>query len=89
MTPPSTVTVMWGPSPFSVKRDGTGRGRTRYSMIPALDRHIDLLTRAPVAERIPDLVTGMDVLQHLHMYVVPGIGRVYVTSSGSEVSPGN
>lgn len=54
-----------------------------YSMIPALSRHMDLLTRAPVAERIPDLVIGMDVLQHLHMYVVPGLGRVYVTSADS------
>jgi len=54
-----------------------------YSNIPVLDRHIDLLTRAPVAERIPDLVIGMDVLQHLHMYFVRGQGRVYVTSAAS------
>ncbi|HEY5085191.1 MAG TPA: hypothetical protein VII48_11740 [Rhizomicrobium sp.] len=32
-------------------------------------------------ERIPDLVIGMDVLRHLHMYVVPGQGRVYVTAA--------
>jgi beta-lactamase regulating signal transducer with metallopeptidase domain len=31
--------------------------------------------------RIPDLTIGMDVLQHLHMYVVPGQGRVYVTAA--------
>lgn len=54
-----------------------------YSMIPALSRHMDLLTRAPVAERIPDLVIGMDVLQHLHMYIAPGVGGVYVTSADS------
>ena len=53
-----------------------------YSMIPALDRHQDLLTRAPT-ERIPDLVIGMDVLQHVHMYIVPGVGRVYVTAAGN------
>jgi hypothetical protein len=58
-----------------------------YSNIPVLDRHMDLLTRAPVAERIPDLVIGMDVLQHLHMYVVPGVSRVYVT--GTDPSSGN
>jgi hypothetical protein len=52
-----------------------------YSMIPVLSRRMDLLTRAPIAERIPDLVIGMDVLQHLHMYVVPGVGRVYVTAA--------
>jgi len=52
-----------------------------YSMVPALSRHVDLLTRAPTTERIPDLVIGMDVLKHLHMYVVPGVGRVYVTAA--------
>jgi hypothetical protein len=55
-----------------------------YSMIPAISRRMDMLTRAPVAERIPDLVIGMDVLQHLHMYVVPGQGKVYVTSAEGE-----
>jgi len=34
-------------------------------------------------ERIPDLVIGMDVLHNLHMYVVPGQGRVYVTSTAN------
>jgi hypothetical protein len=52
-----------------------------YSMIPVLDRMTDLANRMPRRERIPDLVIGMDVLQHLHMYVVPGVGRVYVTSA--------
>jgi hypothetical protein len=60
-----------------------------YSNMPILDRHIDLLTRAPVAERIPDLVIGMDVLRHLHMYVVPGVGRVYVTSAETGASGDN
>jgi hypothetical protein len=32
------------------------------------------------AGRIPDLTIGMDVLQKLHMYVVLGQGKVYVTS---------
>jgi hypothetical protein len=31
--------------------------------------------------RVPDLTLGMDVLHQLHMYVVPGQGRVYVTSA--------
>ena len=26
-----------------------------------------------------DLKDGMDVLQHLHLYVVPGQGRIYLT----------
>jgi Aspartyl protease len=30
--------------------------------------------------RIPDMTLGMDVLQKLHMYIVPGQGKVYVTS---------
>ena len=54
-----------------------------FSMIPVIDRMTDLSTRKPRFERIPDLVIGMDVLQHLHMYVVPGVGRVYVTSAES------
>lgn len=33
------------------------------------------------ADRIPDLAIGMDVLQHLHMYVVPGQAKVYVTAA--------
>jgi hypothetical protein len=55
-----------------------------YSMHHNLDQ-VALGTRAQFRdERIPDLVIGMDVLRHLHMYVVPGQGRLYVTSPGSE-----
>lgn len=53
-----------------------------YSMIPALYRDTPTGRGAAFAdERIPDLVIGMDVLQHLHMYLMPGVGRVYVTSA--------
>ena len=52
-----------------------------FSMIPALFRHVNMLTRAPTEERIPDLAIGMDVLQQLHMYFVPGQSRIYVTSA--------
>ena len=45
-----------------------------YSMRPALAREF-LTGHRDTSERIPDLVIGMDVLQHLHMYVVPGQGR--------------
>lgn len=31
--------------------------------------------------RIPELTLGMDVLHQLHLYVVPGQGRIYVTSA--------
>ena len=31
--------------------------------------------------RVPGLTLGMDVLHQLHMYVVPGQGKVYVTSA--------
>ena len=51
-----------------------------YSMIPSIDRHFAVGHREP-SERIPDLAIGMDVLHNLHMYVVPGQGRVYVTSA--------
>lgn len=52
-----------------------------YSMRRDIDRELVLGTRAESAEeRIPDLVIGMDVLHNLHMYIVPGQGRVYVTS---------
>ena len=30
---------------------------------------------------MPDLSIGMDVLQHLHMYVVPGQAKVYVAAA--------
>ena len=60
-----------------------------YSMIPILSRRMDMLTRAPVAEHIPDLVIGMDVLKYLHMYVVPGVGRAYVTAAGEGAPAGD
>lgn len=56
-----------------------------YSMRPILDREQGVrsaLGAWNAADRIPDLVIGMDVLKHLHMYVVPGQGRVYVTAAG-------
>jgi hypothetical protein len=53
-----------------------------YSMIPMEDRRPVLGTRAQFTdERIPDLTIGMDVLQKLHMYVVLGQGKIYVTSA--------
>jgi hypothetical protein len=53
-----------------------------YSMVPAEDRTPVLGTRAQFVDaRIPDLSIGMDVLQKLHMYVVLGQGKVYVTSA--------
>jgi len=30
--------------------------------------------------RVPDLTLGMDVLRQLHLYIVPGQGKLYVTS---------
>lgn len=52
-----------------------------FGMHHVLDQAV-LGTRALFMNgRIPDLTIGMDVLQHLHMYVVPGQGRVYVTSA--------
>ena len=57
-----------------------------YSMQRNLDQAV-LGTRAQFRDdRIPDLVIGMDVLRNLHMYVVPGQGRVYVTST-AEAAP--
>ena len=51
-----------------------------FSMARNLDRAV-LGTRGQFMDtRIPDLSIGMDVLHNLHMYVVPGQGRVYVTS---------
>jgi hypothetical protein len=57
-----------------------------YSLHHDLDQAV-LGTRAQFRnQRIPDLVIGMDVLKHLHMYVVPGQSRVYVTGA-SENAP--
>jgi len=50
-----------------------------YSMRPSLDREKHLMGSLVPNERIPDLSIGMDVLQHLHMYVVPGQGKIYIT----------
>jgi hypothetical protein len=60
-----------------------------YSMIPVIDRMMDLASRKPRPERIPDLLIGMDVLQHLHMYIVPGVSRVYVTAAEDGAPPAN
>jgi hypothetical protein len=58
-----------------------------YSMIPMEDRRPVLGTRAQFTdERIPDLTIGMDVLQKLHMYVVLGQGKIYVTSASNAVN---
>jgi hypothetical protein len=52
-----------------------------FGMHHVLDQAV-LGTRALFMNaRIPDLTIGMDVLQHLHMYVVPRQGRVYVTAA--------
>lgn len=50
-----------------------------YSMRPSLDREKHLMGSLIPNERIPDLSIGMDVLSHLHMYVVPGQGKIYLT----------
>ncbi len=50
-----------------------------FSMRPSLFREQHLRGALVPNERIPDLSIGMDVLQHLHMYVVPGQGRIYLT----------
>ena len=59
-----------------------------FSMRSAQDRDLNTHLRGIAgggiqsdANRIPDLVIGMDVLQHLHMYVVPGQARIYVTAA--------
>ena len=52
-----------------------------FSMRPSLSREQHLRGGLIPGERIPDLSIGMDVLRHLHMYVVPGQGKVYVTAN--------
>ena len=58
-----------------------------YSMRPSLDRDRNMHLRGVIggsladADRIPDLTIGMDVLQHLHMYIVPRQAKVYVTAA--------
>lgn len=52
------------------------------SLIRKRDREKVLGSNARFADaRIPDFTIGMDVLQHLHMYVVPGQAKVYVTAA--------
>jgi len=57
-----------------------------YSMRPALFRQAAIGHRDD-QERIPDLVMGMDLLKFLHLYIVPGQGKVYVTAAHEELSP--
>ncbi len=57
------------------------------SMIPAIDRPQHIRGAMGPPDRIPDLAIGMDVLQHLHMLVVPGQERVYVSEAeGADLS---
>jgi hypothetical protein len=52
------------------------------SLTHELNSELVLGSKARAADaRIPDLTLGMDVLHQLHMYVVPGQGRLYVTSA--------
>lgn len=53
------------------------------SLFHHLDRQPTLGSRAQYADepRIPDFTLGMDVLRQLHMYVVYGQSKVYVTSA--------
>jgi hypothetical protein len=57
-----------------------------YSLRPASVRETALGSRADT-ERIPDFTMGMDLLQFLHLYFVPGQGKVYVTAAHDELSP--
>ena len=54
-----------------------------YSMVHDLHREPVLGSRAQfsVTSDIPDLTLGMDVLQQLHLYIVPGQKNIYVTSA--------
>jgi hypothetical protein len=57
-----------------------------YSLRPAGFREAALGNRADM-ERIPDFTMGMDLLKFLHLYIVPGQGKVYVTAAHEELSP--
>ena len=59
-----------------------------YSLRPAAVREKDLESRAD-PERIPDFTMGMDLLKFLHLYLVPGQNKVYVTAAREEISPGD
>ena len=77
----------------SVTGDERARTVQNYSMSPAIYRDLIPICRycrrrpAIGPERIPDLTIGMDVLTVLHMYVVPGQAKVYVTAANEEYSP--
>jgi predicted aspartyl protease len=46
------------------------------------NRDVMLGSRAQSADAlIPELTIGMDVLRHLHLYVVPGQGKMFVTAA--------
>ena len=52
------------------------------SMTDKSDREVILGSRAQLADaRIPDLTLGMDVLHQMHLYVVFGQKKIYVTSA--------
>ena len=54
------------------------------SLIHHRDREKILGSNAQFADaRIPGFTIGMDVLQHLHLYVVPAQKRIYVTEAGN------
>ena len=57
-----------------------------YSLRPAALREKATGSRAD-SERIPDFTMGMDLLKFLHLYLVPGQGKVYVTAAHEEISP--
>jgi len=52
------------------------------SMPESRSREVVLGSRAQPADAlIPELTIGMDVLSHLHLYVVPGQGKMFVTAA--------
>jgi len=52
------------------------------SMPENRSREVVLGSRAQPADAlIPELTIGMDVLSHLHLYVVPGQGKMFVTAA--------
>ena len=57
-----------------------------FGMRPALYRQTDTGHRDD-QERIPDFTMGMDLLKFLHLCLVPGQGRIYVTAAHEELSP--
>ena len=57
-----------------------------YSLRPASVREAALGHREDL-ERIPDFTMGMDLLKFLHLYLVPGQRKIYVTAAHEEISP--